>query len=64
MSKKLLLVLFPLCFIIPIVKSQSVNHKDVTTKLVAAIDSILNSQVVNDQIPAEGARKIPVTEEY
>ena len=51
MSKKLLLVLFPLCFIIPIVKSQSVNHKDVTTKLVAAIDSILNGQVVNNQIP-------------
>jgi CubicO group peptidase (beta-lactamase class C family) len=51
MNKKLLFVLFQLCFITSILKSQSVNHKKNETKLVTEIDSILNSQVANDQIP-------------
>jgi CubicO group peptidase (beta-lactamase class C family) len=50
MFQKLIFILFPLCFITGFVKSQSLNQKDKTI-LVAGIDSILNSQVVNDRIP-------------
>ena len=51
MSKKLLFILFQLCFIAGIINGQSVRHKNIKTKLVPEIDSILNSQVKNDQIP-------------
>jgi CubicO group peptidase (beta-lactamase class C family) len=51
MSKRLLFILFQLCFIAGIINGQSVRHKNIKTKLVPEIDSILNSQVKNDQIP-------------
>ena len=51
MRKKLLFILFLLCFITGILKSQSISHKKNETKLLTEIDSILNSQVANDQIP-------------
>ncbi|HEY5369437.1 MAG TPA: serine hydrolase [Hanamia sp.] len=51
MSKKVLLILFQVCFITSILKSQSINHKSNNTKLDTEIDSILNNQVANDKIP-------------
>ena len=51
MLKKLLFTLFLLCFITGFVKSQDVGQKDGNSKLVSQIDSILNSQVANDNIP-------------
>lgn len=51
MSKKLLLILFQLCFITSILKAQSASPANIKTRLATEIDSILNNQVVNDQIP-------------
>lgn len=51
MAKKLLFILFLLNFIFQLGKSQSSNPKNNKTELVSAIDSILKSQVANDQIP-------------
>jgi CubicO group peptidase (beta-lactamase class C family) len=51
MFKRLFFIVFQLCFITGFVKSQSVNRENSKTKLVTQIDSILNSQVMNDQIP-------------
>jgi len=51
MSKKVFLILFQVCFITSILKSQSINHKSNNTKLDTEIDSILNSQVASDKIP-------------
>ena len=49
-NKKLLLILFLLCFITN-VKSQVISHANSKTHLVTVVDSILNSQVANDKIP-------------
>lgn len=49
--RKLFLILLQLCFITPIVKSQSSRTGIHKTKLDTQIDSILNSQVANDLIP-------------
>jgi serine-type D-Ala-D-Ala carboxypeptidase len=51
MAKKLLFIFFQLCLITSIVKSQSKEPQNNKTKLIAEIDSILNSQVANDHIP-------------
>jgi CubicO group peptidase (beta-lactamase class C family) len=51
MYKKLLLILFPLCFITGVLKSQNVHHKNNKTALDTEVDSILNSEVVNNHIP-------------
>jgi len=51
MAKKPLFILFLLCFIFQLGKSQSSNPKNNKTELVSAIDSILKTQVANDQIP-------------
>jgi CubicO group peptidase (beta-lactamase class C family) len=51
MIKKLLFILLQICFVGVVARSQSVNHHVDTTRLVREIDSILNSQVANDEIP-------------
>ncbi len=51
MTKKLFFILFQLCFITSMVKSQSREDEINKTKLIPEIDSILNSQVANDEIP-------------
>lgn len=50
-NKKLLLLLFLSGFITSMVKGQSTSHQNGKTKLVTQIDSILNSQVIDDKIP-------------
>lgn len=49
--KKRFLIGFFLCLITGLVKSQSISHKNSNARLVTKIDSILNSQVVSDNIP-------------
>src|SRR6185312_11575107 len=49
--RKLFFILFQLCFITGIVKSQSSNFENNKTNLVSKVDSILNREVANDLIP-------------
>jgi CubicO group peptidase (beta-lactamase class C family) len=51
MNKKFLFILFQLCVITHIIIKGQSNNQTNKIKLVTEIDSILNSQVVNDLIP-------------